>query len=204
VSEATIEVSRTAARTNGPALRLGWPSATRAVLAAAVGLAWGGVHGVAAAPLKIVAIGASNTAGWGVGSQKAFPAQLEALLKARGYDAQVVNAGVSGSTTSGMLGRIDSAVPDGTSLVILQPGVNDDLFFGAKDTRAKNIGTMVNRLRARRIRVIVFENRIVPLSDRQPDGLHFSEKGHALAAAWLLRQVLGSAAPGGDSRSTRR
>ncbi|HEU5274648.1 MAG TPA: GDSL-type esterase/lipase family protein [Xanthobacteraceae bacterium] len=204
MSEARIEVSRAAARPNGAALRPGWLSATRALLAAAVGLAWGGVHGVAAAPLKIVAIGASNTAGWGVGSQKAFPAQLEALLKARGYDAHVVNAGVSGSTTSGMLGRIDSAVPDGTSLVILQPGVNDDLFFGAKEARAKNIAGMVNRLRARRIRVIVFENRIVSLADRQPDGLHFSEKGHALAAAWLLRQVLGSAAPGGDSRSSRR
>ena len=123
VSEARIEVSRAAARPNGAALRPGWLSATRALLAAAVGLAWGGVHGVAAAPLKIAAIGASNTAGWGVGSQKAFPAQLEALLKARGYDAHVVNAGVSGSTTSGMLGRIDSAVPAGT----LQPGVNDDL-----------------------------------------------------------------------------
>jgi hypothetical protein len=70
--------------------------------------------------------------------------------------------------------------------------------------RAKSIAGMVNRLHARRIRVIVFGNRIVPLTDRQPDGHHFSEKRHALAAAWLLRQVLGSAAQGGDSRSLRR
>jgi lysophospholipase L1-like esterase len=37
--------------------------------------------------MNIVALGASNTAGWGVASQTAYPAQLEVMLKARGYDA---------------------------------------------------------------------------------------------------------------------
>jgi acyl-CoA thioesterase-1 len=48
-----------------------------------------------AAPLRIVAIGASNTHGWYVGNQGAYPAQLETLLRAKGIDARVTNAGVS-------------------------------------------------------------------------------------------------------------
>ncbi len=80
---------------------------------------------VAAAPLRIVAIGASNTQGWYVGNQGAYPAKLQALLKAKGIDAQVINAGVPFDTTAGMLKRIDSDVPTGTDIVILQPGAND-------------------------------------------------------------------------------
>src|SRR5262245_65907305 len=78
----------------------------------------------AAASVRIVAIGASNTSGWGVGEAAAYPAQLQALLKARGVDAHVVNAGVPFETTNGMLARIDTAVPIGRGLVIIQPGVH--------------------------------------------------------------------------------
>jgi len=63
---------------------------------------------------QIVAFGASNTAGYGVGSGEAYPARIEALLHAKGYNVSVANAGISGDTTSGMLSRIDSAVPRGT------------------------------------------------------------------------------------------
>ena len=58
-----------------------------------------------AAPLRIVAIGASNTHGWYVGNRGAYPALLQALLKAKGIDAQVTNAGVPFDTTAGMLKR---------------------------------------------------------------------------------------------------
>src|ERR1700684_819626 len=68
---------------------------------------------------QIVAFGASNTAGYGVGSDSAWPVRLEAMLRAKGYQATVANAGISGDTTIGMLERLDSAVPDGTQLVIL-------------------------------------------------------------------------------------
>ena len=93
----------------------------------------------AAAPLRIVAIGASNTQGWYVGKQGAYPAKLQALLKAKGIDAQVINAGVPFDTTAGMLKRIDSDVPTGTDIVILQPGANDRRFLGTKEQRAANI-----------------------------------------------------------------
>ena len=71
---------------------------------------------------QVVCLGASNTAGKGVSQQEAYPAQLEAMLRARHYDGRVANAGVSGDTTWGMLNRLDAAVPDGTRVVILQPG----------------------------------------------------------------------------------
>src|SRR5215469_7693417 len=86
----------------------------------------------AAAPLHIVAIGASNTTGLGVGEQNAYPALLQGLLRKKGIDAVVTNAGLNGDVTAGMLRRIDDAVPNGTDIVILQPGANDLRFFGTR------------------------------------------------------------------------
>ena len=81
-----------------------------------------------AAKINIVALGASNTAGLGVGIQGAYPALLQSTLRARGYDANVSNAGVSGDTTAGMLSRLDVAVPAGTQFVILdETPLNDEL-----------------------------------------------------------------------------
>jgi hypothetical protein len=68
---------------------------------------------------QIVALGASNVAGRGVRSSEAFPAQLERMLAAKGYNVHVANAGVNGDTNSGMLARLDQAVPDGTRIVLL-------------------------------------------------------------------------------------
>src|ERR1700748_1853073 len=73
----------------------------------------------------VVALGASNTFGKGVSPGESYPAQLEAMLHAKGINASVANAGINGDTTGGMLARLDSAVPQGTSVVILQPGGND-------------------------------------------------------------------------------
>jgi lysophospholipase L1-like esterase len=64
-------------------------------------LAWASI-GAQAAPLRIVAIGASNTHGWYVGNQGAYPAQLQVLLRAKGIDAQITNAGVPFETTGMM------------------------------------------------------------------------------------------------------
>src|SRR5258708_2869361 len=74
--------------------------------------------------IRIVALGASNTEGFGVSSWEAYPARLQALLQARGVNAEVINAGLSGDTTGGMLARLDAFLLDGTSLLILQPGGN--------------------------------------------------------------------------------
>jgi acyl-CoA thioesterase-1 len=166
-------------------------------LAACLGFLCGGFGNdiVVAGVINIVALGASNTSGWGIGSQNAYPAQLEAMLKARGYDAHVANAGVNFDTTSGMLRRLDSAVPPGTSIVILNPGGNDLRFFGSKEQRAANIAAIVDRLHARHIKVIVFENTIVPPTQYQWDGIHFTSEGHNLLASYLMRQLIATTKP---------
>jgi acyl-CoA thioesterase-1 len=144
---------------------------------------------VAAAALNIVAVGASNTTGFGVGEANAYPALLQALLRKKGINANVTNAGVNGDVTSGMLRRIDSAVPNGTDLVILQPGGNDLRFFGTKEARTANIAAMVARLKARHIRVIVYDPNPVPPDFYQWDHIHFNAAAHAKIAATLAAQI---------------
>jgi acyl-CoA thioesterase I len=140
-------------------------------------------------PLRIVAIGASNTHGWYVGNQGAYPAQLQALLRAKGIDAQVTNAGVPFDTTAMMLRRIDKDVPNGTELVILQPGGNDLRFLGSKQQRAANIAEMERRLRARSIKLVLYDDEI-PLRYYTIDFIHLTREGHAMIAAALLPRVI--------------
>src|SRR5580704_5867722 len=116
----------------------------------------------AAGTLNIVAIGASNTSGFGVGAQNAYPALLQALLRKKGIEANVTNAGVNGDVTSGMLSRLDAAVPKGTDIVILQPGGNDLRFFGTKERRSANVAAMAARMRGRGIRVIIYDPPDIP------------------------------------------
>ena len=137
-----------------------------------------------AAPLRIIAIGTSNTHGWYVGNRGAYPAQLQTLLRAKGINAQVVYAGVPFDTTAMMLRRIDKDVPNGTDIAILQPGGNDRRFFVTKQERAANIGEMDRRLRARGIKVIVYDDDI-PLRS-----IHLTPEGHAMIAAALLPRVM--------------
>ena len=142
-----------------------------------------------AAPLRIVAIGASNTHGWYVGNEGAFPAQLQALLRKRGIHAQVTNAGVPFDTTSMMLRRLDRDVPDGTDIVIVQPGSNDLRFLGTVQQRAANVAEMERRLQARSIKTIVYDEK-VPLRYYTLDFIHWTHEGHAMIAAALLPRVL--------------
>jgi acyl-CoA thioesterase-1 len=161
-------------------------AAAASILSALVWLA--ASSAVSAQPIKIVAVGASNTKGWGVGVENSFSSQLGAKLRARGYHVEIHNAGVPGSRTHGMLERLDHVVPDRTHLVILQPGSNDLRFFGSKEQRAANVAEIVRRLRARKIPVVVYD-RDVPSNMYQWDGIHFTVAGHALIAERLLPEV---------------
>lgn len=148
-----------------------------------------------ARPLNIVAIGASNTTGFGVGEQNAYPAVLQALLRKKGIEANVINAGVNGDVTAGMLRRIDSAVPKDTDIVILQPGGNDLRFFGTKAARTANIAAMAQRMHARGIRVIIYDPDPVPADFYQWDHIHFNAAAHAKIAAVLAAQIEASLQP---------
>lgn len=78
-------------------------------------------------PIRLLALGDSLTAGYGLAEDKAFPAQLERALADLGYDVEVLNAGVSGDTTAGGLARLDWALADDPDLVMVELGANDGL-----------------------------------------------------------------------------
>ena len=137
----------------------------------------------------IVALGASNTYGKGVARNQAFPAQLEAILRAKGSSVRVVNAGINGDTTEGMLRRLDRAVPNGTSAVILQPGGNDRRKQGQDRT-----GEIQSRLSARGIPVIMLANNMLKGLPHQPDGMHLTPEGYHMPADQPASQVAGAIA----------
>jgi acyl-CoA thioesterase-1 len=106
-------------------------------------------------PVKIVVLGDSLSAGFGLPADAAFPAMLEHALKAKDIAATVANAGVSGDTASGGLGRLDWSVPDGTDAVILELGANDALRgIDPKLTKAALDG-ILSKLGDRRIVVLL-------------------------------------------------
>ena len=106
-------------------------------------------------PLRLVALGDSLTAGYGLPQEAAFPAVLERALKAKGYRVEIANAGVSGDTSSGGLDRLDWSVPDGTDGVIVELGANDMLRGLDPSLTRKSIGAIVERLKARNIPVML-------------------------------------------------
>ena len=160
------------------------PVAVALVLTIAASLA-------SAAAAQIVAFGASNTAGYGVGSDAAWPARLEAMLRAKGYQAAVANAGISGDTTAGMLERLDTAVPAGTELVILAIFPHNDAGKGISPAEhAANIQKILGLLQARGITTIS-AIPYVPGLPTQSDGIHLTAEAHATLAARLLPQVIG-------------
>lgn len=105
--------------------------------------------------MRIVAVGDSLTAGYGLSRQDAFPVKLAKALKANGYDVTITNAGVSGDTTAAGLARLDWSVPKGTEAVILELGAND-AFRGIPPAIArKNLDEIITRLQARHIEVLL-------------------------------------------------
>lgn len=107
------------------------------------------------APVRIVVLGDSLTAGYMLAARDAFPEQLERKLKAAGVKVEVANAGVSGDTTAGGLARLDWSIPSGTDAVILELGANDAL-RGLEPGKARiNLDAIIKRLKARGVDVLL-------------------------------------------------
>ena len=104
---------------------------------------------------SLVVLGDSLVAGYGLNPGEAFPEQLAEALAEEGYSLEIVNAGVSGDTTSGGLSRLDWSVPDGTDGVILELGANDALRGISPEVSASNLNSMIERLRARNVKVLL-------------------------------------------------
>ena len=127
----------------------------RAVTALALGVMLAVPADAQDKPVRIVVLGDSLSAGFGLSAPDALPAKLERALKAKGIAVAVENAGVSGDTAAGGLARLDWSVPDGTDAVILELGANDTL-RGAdpKATRA-TLDAIIRKLKERKIAVLL-------------------------------------------------
>ncbi len=105
--------------------------------------------------VRIVAIGDSNTYGYGVKRPGAYPAQLEGLLRAKGYDVTIVNAGRNGDMTAEGMARLAKAVPEGTDAAIVFLGRNDWRKGVPEVAIARNLDIIVGALRNQGIEVLL-------------------------------------------------
>jgi len=106
-------------------------------------------------PIKMVVLGDSLSAGLGLSASAAFPARLKESLKIKGIGVDMINAGVSGDTSTGGRDRLDWSVPEGTDAVILELGANDALRgTDPKVTRAA-LTDILARLKARKVAVLL-------------------------------------------------
>jgi acyl-CoA thioesterase I len=106
-------------------------------------------------PVRIVALGDSLTAGYGLAPGEAFPEQLQRALQERGHAVEIANAGVSGDTAGAGLSRLDWSVPEDADAVIVALGANDALRGIDPAVTREALGEVVARLTARGQAVLI-------------------------------------------------
>jgi acyl-CoA thioesterase-1 len=106
-------------------------------------------------PIKMVVLGDSLSAGLGLSAPAAFPDRLQKSLQTKGIAVDMINAGVSGDTSSGGRDRLDWSVPAGTEAVILELGANDALRGTDPAVTRAALSDILTRLKARGIAVLL-------------------------------------------------
>ena len=161
-----------------------------------------------ARPIHIVAFGDSATSGWLVPRKDAYPEQLQSVLRKKGYDVAVKNAGIPGDTTAGALRRFDSATGPDTDIAIVEFGVNDLRMHVPPKRMRANLAEIVRTLRRRHIEVLLIGLGSLDLADvaravdvpyaqwklppgkyRARDHAHFNAQGYSIVIARMLPQV---------------
>jgi acyl-CoA thioesterase I len=161
----------------------------------------------------VVVLGDSNAQGYGVNPQQAFPSRLETILRSSGHSVRVINAGVALETLGNMLARLDTSVPPGTQIVVVQGGFNDIDQSVPANVSAANMRAILARLQARGVKAVLcgffdknwdaigrkfaaqYNAVFVPGStcydpdNKGPDELHMSAAGHAVVAGRLARVI---------------
>jgi acyl-CoA thioesterase-1 len=146
------------------------------------------------AQAQVVVIGASNSQGKGVSASEAWPGQLQSMLAAKGSSTQITNAAINGQTSGQALDRLSSALPNGTKIVLMAQGTQNDKKKGVSQEDAlANKNEMNKLLKERGIRVV----NVLPIIHavlRQPgmiqdDHIHLTAEGHRKVAAQLLSAI---------------
>ena len=163
---------------------------------------------VEARPVHIVAYGDSMTAGWLVARKDAYPAQLQAALRKKGYDAVVRNAGINGGTALDALLHVDEAIGPGTDIALVEFGTNDLRARVSMKTVRERLAEIVHALHARKIEVLVIGFASLKLGDvaraenaayaewnlppgkfRARDHAHYNAQGYAIVVGRMLPQI---------------
>jgi acyl-CoA thioesterase I len=121
----------------------------------ALGLALAFLPGAHAAPLRLLVLGDSLSAGYGLPHEDGFQEQLAAALRAQGRDVTIIDGAVSGDTSAGGLARLDWALGDGADAAIVELGANDGLRGVDPKEMEKNLTAILDRLAARHIPVLL-------------------------------------------------
>lgn len=105
---------------------------------------------------KIIALGDSLTAGFGLTEKESYPYLLQEKLKAEGHDYEVVNAGVSGDTSLGGLERADWVFEqDNAKILILELGANDLLRGVPPSQMKKNLDQIIRKAKAKNLKILL-------------------------------------------------
>lgn len=115
----------------------------------------------------IVAVGDSLTAGLGVNEEDAYPSLLQKKLQAAGIHWRVVNAGISGETTSGVLSRVKWILKLSPDIVILETGANDGLRGVDPRVTRRNIDQTIAILKQNKVIVVLGGMRMVTNMGRE-------------------------------------
>ena len=161
-----------------------------------------------ARPIHIVAYGDSMTAGWLVARKDAYPAQLQAALRKKGYDIAVANAGINGATALDALLRLDEAIAPDTDIALVEFGTNDLRAHASMKTVRSRLTEVIRALRARKVAVLVIGFASLKLDDvaraetvayaewnlppgkfRARDHAHYNAQGYAIVVERMLPQV---------------
>lgn len=104
---------------------------------------------------RIVFLGDSLTAGYGLDTREAVPALVQRRLDREGFPYEVVNAGVSGDTSAGGLSRLDWALDGDVRLLVIELGANDGLRGLPVENMKRNLDAIITRAKARGIGVLL-------------------------------------------------
>ncbi len=108
-----------------------------------------------AAPIRLLVLGDSLSAGYGLPHDQGFEAQLAKALHGRGYDVRIIDGAVSGDTTAGGLARLDWTLADGADAAIVELGANDGLRGLDPREVEKNLTAILDKLSARHLPVLL-------------------------------------------------
>jgi len=147
----------------------------------------------------IVALGDSLTAGYGLSEANAYPALLEKKLHQAGYRWRVVNAGISGETSSGTLARLDWVLKLKPEIVILEIGANDGFRGIEPRLLQKNIEEITTALEAKGVLVVLAGMKMLtnlgPAYTREFAAVYprVAAKHHLILIPFFLSGVAGDA-----------